>query len=184
MLLEYLAKIKDHRRKQGQMYKLEYVLMFSIMGIISGALSYRDIEDFINTHLKRLNKIFKIKWKKSPSYGSIRYIIKGIDPKETERAFRDYTNSLLEESEENSIKYVALDGKVLKGSFDNFKDNKALQVLSAFLINDEVIIAHEEISEKTNEIPIAQFLIEEMGLTDCVFTLDALHCQKNFKNGG
>ena len=31
---------------------------------------------------------------------------------------------------------------------------------------------------KTNEIPTAQKLIEALGLTDCIFTFDALHCQE------
>jgi nucleoside-diphosphate-sugar epimerase len=44
---------------------------------------------------------------------------------------------------------------------------------------DNIILAHEEIEAKTNEIPVAQELIQKLGLTDCVFTFDALHCKKN-----
>lgn len=178
MLLDFLSKIPDHRRKQGQMYKLEYVLLFSILAILSGADSYRHIAIFIKMQLKELKRIFKIKWKKAPSYGTIRYIIKGLDSIEVEKCFREYTEYLIANDIQNNSTYIALDGKVLKGSFDNFKDEKAIQVLSAFLIDEQIIIAHEEVSKKTNEIPVAQFLIEDLGLKDCVFTLDALHTQK------
>ena len=39
-------------------------------------------------------------------------------------------------------------------------------------------MAHEEIATKTNEIPTAQGLLEALGLTGCIFTFDALHCQE------
>lgn len=180
MLLKYLSEIDDKRRKQGQMYRLEYVLFFSILAILSGAVSYREIHSFIKIHLKRLKLLYRLKWKKAPSYGSIRYIIQKVDPLEIENCFRKYTNYLIENNIKDKTKYVSIDGKALKGSFDNFNDKKAIQVLSAFLITDELIIAHKEISDKTNEIPIARFLIKELGLKDCIFTFDALHCQKNF----
>jgi predicted transposase YbfD/YdcC len=47
----------------------------------------------------------------------------------------------------------------------------------------QIILAHEEIAIKTNEIPTAQTLMEELGLSGYIFTFDALHCQKNVTNG-
>jgi predicted transposase YbfD/YdcC len=38
------------------------------------------------------------------------------------------------------------------------------------------------VAEKSNEIPAAPELIEALGLTDCLFTLAAEHCQKNCSN--
>jgi predicted transposase YbfD/YdcC len=75
-------------------------------------------------------------------------------------------------------RFVSFDGKVLRGSFDHFKDQKAIQVLSAFMPGCCIILAHEEITRKTNEIPTAQELIQELGLSDCIFTFDAINCQE------
>ena len=80
--------------------------------------------------------------------------------------------------EKNEAPFIAFDGKVLRGSFDNFNDSKAVQCLSAFLTESKIIIAHREIEEKTNEIPAAQELILNLGLKDKVFTFDAMHCQE------
>ncbi len=66
----------------------------------------------------------------------------------------------------------------MRGSFDSFQDQKAIQILSAFLTNENLILAHEEIDCKTNEIPTAQSLIKELELENCLFTFDAMHCQK------
>lgn len=75
-------------------------------------------------------------------------------------------------------RFIAGDGKVLRGSFDRFADQKAIQILSAFLTDSRIILAHEEIIAKTNEIPIAQELMSELGLSGYIFTFDALHCQE------
>jgi len=37
----------------------------------------------------------------------------------------------------------------VRGSFDHFKDQKAIQVLSAFLMDCRLILAHEEIAAAT-----------------------------------
>ena len=42
-----------------------------------------------------------------------------------------------------------------------------------------IVLAHTEIEDKSNEIPAAQQMIRELGLTGVVFTADAMHCQKN-----
>lgn len=43
-------------------------------------------------------------------------------------------------------------------------------------------LSHLAIDDKSNEIPAAQALITELGLEDRLFTLDAMHCQKNLRS--
>jgi hypothetical protein len=75
---------------------------------------------------------------------------------------------------------IALDGKTLRGSFDNFHERAAAQVLSAFATDTTLVLAHIDIAEKSNEIPAAQTLLTELGVASgAIVTLDALHCQKN-----
>ena len=50
MLQSFLFEIKDHRRKQGLRYQQGYILLFSILAILSGAVSYRKIHQFIVNH--------------------------------------------------------------------------------------------------------------------------------------
>ena len=128
-------------------------------------------------HYEELNEIFELNWKRMPAYTTIRDIIQGTSGEGLEESFRKHSASLLEKSE-NQV-FIGYDGKVLKGSFDCFQDQKAIQILTAFASNENIILAHEEIAVKTNEIPTAQKLIENLGLTDGIFTFDALHCQKN-----
>jgi len=102
MLLESLKKIPDQRRTQGQRYKLHDILFVSILSILSGADSYRDIARFANGHLKKLKKILDLGWKNAPSKSVLRDIFCGLDKLVLEKNFRDYSQNLSENWQEIS----------------------------------------------------------------------------------
>lgn len=180
MLQTIFQQIPDHRRGQGRRYDLANVLLFSVLAIMSGADSYRKIVLFMEQHFKILTKSFEATWKQPPAYTTVRDIIQSTNGKELERAFREYSKKLAEmEKSDEALLCVSCDGKTLRGSFDHFHDEKAIQILSAFASDSQIILGHKEIKkDKTNEIPKVQKLIKELNLQDCLFTFDALHCQK------
>ncbi len=176
MLQSFLLEVKDHRRRQGQRYQLGHILLFSVFAILSGANSYRSIESFIKIQYEHLDALFSLNWKGLPAYSTIRNILQGVDKASLEESFRNYSSALVDLA--NSAHFVSIDGKVLRGSFDNFQEQSAVQILSVFLTDSRLILAHEKIADKTNEIPVAQELIEELALQGCIVTLDSMHCQK------
>lgn len=181
MIITFLEDLKDHRRSQGQRYKLEHIILFSIMAFLSNAKSYRDISRFIKCHFDVLKHYFDLGWKRAPGYTTVRNIILGVDGQELEACFRAYTQSLIEKQGEQAtdqIATVAFDGKTLCGSYDHFHDKRAVQVLSMFRTQDKLILAHEVIQMKSNEIPMVQKLLKDIELEGYYYTMDALHCQK------
>lgn len=174
MLITILRELPDFRRSQGRMYDLPHLILFSILAIASNAVSYRQIETLITTHFETLKKHFGIAWKQAPDYSTIRRAIQRVDAAALERAFRTHAAEL---ATAKKRRHISIDGKTVRGSFDHFQDQKAIQVFSALLAESELILAHETITgNKTNEIPVAQTLIKELGLSGCVFTADAMHC--------
>jgi DDE family transposase len=176
--LSHLETIRDPRRAEGKLYQLPHVLLFSILAIVTGANSYRGIRTFINVHRKRLNKAFDINWKRAPAHTAIRYILQGLRPADVEKSFREHAAELNASTAASGTRIVVFDGKALKGSFDAFNDAKARQILSAFAADTALVLAHIEINEKSNEIPAAQKLLEELDVAGCIVTFDAMHCQK------
>ena len=176
--LSHLATIPDPRRAEGKLYQLPHVLLFSIFAIVSGANSYRGIRTFIKVHRRQLNKAFKISWKRPPAHTAIRYILQGLSPADVEKGFREHAADLNFDAAISGARVIAFDGKVLKGSFDNFNDAKAKQVLSAFAVDTALVLAHIEIDEKSNEIPAVQKLLEDLDVAGHIITCDAMHCQK------
>lgn len=189
-LLDMLADVPDPRRAEGKLYQLPYVLLFSILAIVSGCNSYRgverrrspDIVTFIDVHRPRLNAAFGLNWRRAPAHTAVRYILQRLDPVEVEAAFRRHAALLQAARTVPGQGSIALDGKTLRGSFDAFHDRAAAQVLSAFATDTALVLAHVDIAEKSNEIPAAQALLGELGLArGAIVTLDALHCQKNIR---
>lgn len=177
MLLSIFNEISDPRRAQGRQYQLSFILLFSVFAVLSGADSYRKIKTFINENFDFLKEEFDLKWRKPPAHTTIRQIILKVNSKEMEKAFRKYSN-FLSELDPKKYAFVSLDGKAVRGSFDHLNDQSLIQIFSAFLTKQNIILAHEKIDSKTNEIPMAQKLVKKLGIGKCVFTLDALHCQK------
>ena len=180
-LLSLFSQISDPRRDQGKIYPLAPVLLFTVLAMLAGARSYRQVQAFIRTHLDRLNDGFDLSLRRAPAYSTVRFILRGIDAEEMERAFRDHALGLADGPAEGAAipGAIAIDGKTLRGSFDAFNDRKAAHVLSAFYVDGQIILGHLAIAEKSNEIPAAQEMIAALGLSGRLFTLDAMHCQKN-----
>ncbi len=184
-LLSLFSQIPDPRRGQGRMYPQAPILLFTVLAMLAGAISYRQVHAFIRIHLARLNGAFGVSLRKAPAYSTVRFILRGLDGVEVERVFRQHAAVLpvppAQEPDGAMPACVAIDGKTLRGSFDAFNDRKAAHVLSAFASDGQIILGHLAIDEKSNEIPAAQDLIATLGLTRRMFTLDAMHAQKNLR---
>jgi hypothetical protein len=177
LLKSSFEEIPDHRRGQGKMYDLSNLLLFSVLAVASGATSYRRIHQFITVHLQRLKATFDCQWKRAPAYTSVRYALQGLEVSKVEQIFRIHAGRLADKK----MSCIAMDGKTLRGSLDHFEDKKAAQMLSALAVEEQLVLGHIliEDSSKDHEIQAAQRLIEELNLKGRVFTLDALHLQKN-----
>jgi len=184
-LMSLFAQVSDPRRGQGRMYPLAPILLFTVLAMLVGAVSYRQVHAFIRIHLDRLNAVFGVSLRKAPAYTTVRFILRGLDAAQFERAFRQHAAKLSTPAAEEGAGpiCVAIDGKTLRGSFDAFHDRKAAHVLSAFARDGQIILGHMAIAEKSNEIPAAQAMIASLGLSGRLFTLDAMHAQKNVRRG-
>lgn len=178
-LLAALAEVPDPRRAQGKRYPLEYLLVFTVLALLSGARSYRGIITFLDQRRLFLNRHFGVELKRAPAVNTLRTVLQSLDTEDLEAAFRRHAKALLPAGTAGQKPAVALDGKTLRGSFDHINDRKAAQTLTAFASASAIVLAHTEIDDKSNEIPAAQQMIRDLGLTGVIFTADAMHCQKN-----
>ncbi len=94
-LLALLSEVPDPRRAEGKLL-LPYILLFSILAVVTGGNSFRSIETFIKVHRRRLNAAFGLRWKRAPAHTAIRYILQGLDPQAVEQVFRRHAAGLLD----------------------------------------------------------------------------------------
>ena len=181
-----LDAIVDARRGQGRMYDLAHVLTCCILAVVSGADSYRGIARFIHARFDWLREHTGLQWRKAPSHTGLRMILLGLDQVGVEQALRRFASAALSDDVVGRGATIAIDGKTLRGSLDRFADVAPLQWLSAFATEQRLVVGQVALAGgvKGGEIGAAQRLIAELGLSGKLFTLDALHCQKNTSNRG
>jgi DDE_Tnp_1-associated len=187
VLLDLLSDVNDPRRAQGQRYPLAPYLLSIVLAVLCGATSFRKIASYLCLKREQLNQLLGVQWQDTPSYGAIRYFLSALDGQSLEMVLRRHASGLAgalgsTATAAAGFRYIALDGKALRGSADRLDDVRAGQIVSAFAHADHLVLGQCEINDKTNEIPVIQQLIAELGLSNCLFTADALHCQKNTGN--
>ena len=197
-LLTALQDVPDPRRAQGKRYPLPHLLLFTVLALLSGARSYRGIITFLEQRRTHLNRHFGVDLKRAPVVNTLRTVLQSLQTEALEAVFRQHAKALLAPSVAEdetdgetdgaaagaaagaapSWPVIALDGKTLRRSFDHLNDRKAAQTLTAFACEAAIVLAHTEIDDKSNEIPAAEQMIRELGLSGVVYTADAMHCQK------
>lgn len=174
---EMLSKVEDPRSAQGLRHQLSDVLLMSIMAIMSGCKGYREIGRFLKRHKKEFQQAFRL-LHPVPSHVTISKIFQVIDFDIFSEAFNEW-----------ALQYVpmckgdtkALDGKAIAGttknafsSFQNF-----VSLVSVFSTQRGIVLSCDKLeNKKESEIPTVQQLISALDVTNEIFTIDALHCQK------
>jgi predicted transposase YbfD/YdcC len=78
---------------------------------------------------------------------------------------------------------VRLDGKAIRGAKD--ADGNQVRLLAALVGPDaatSVVAAQAEVGKKTNEVPVATVVLDQLDLTNKIVTADALHTVKATAN--
>ena len=72
---------------------------------------------------------------------------------------------------------IAVDGKTLRRSHDEASGKKALHVVSAWAVENRLVLAQVAVEEKSNEITAIAFLLRQLALSGCLVTIDAMGTQ-------
>lgn len=163
-------------RRSNRRYEQEALLCGLLLAILCGATSLRKMQLFIEERLEQLNGLFGTSWKKGPTWVGIRRFLLKLDIARVEESVRQH--AARQRPEQPGLKWIAMDGKALRGSACKVLDQRARQLVAAFSQQDLIILGHMEVDDKSNEIPAVQSLIETLEISGSILTLDALHCQK------
>jgi hypothetical protein len=174
-LKEELKNLEDFRRGQGREHELDIVLMCTIMGTMSGYLGYRAIGDFCKRYEKELKKYLKPKKDKLPSYPTVRRVVQGVNEKKFMSVFKIWMIKYMKKTQN---KWVAIDGKAINGLNVNEDVTKMAHLVSFFKSDSKEVLLARKTATKSNEIPLVQQMISEFDLDGFIFTLDAMHTQK------
>ena len=178
-LILKLKSVKDYRQCQGKRHQLWVILVIVILGNMLGFHSYRALGDFTCFYGKQLSKLLKVSYSKMPSYSTIRRVMNSLDTSNLISVFNQWAESLISDSEQNN--FYSIDGKTLRNTLTNTfnKQQNFLVFISLFCQETGLVLKIKDYeNKKSSEIKEAQKLITTTKISNSVFSLDALHCQK------
>jgi Druantia protein DruA/DDE_Tnp_1-associated/Transposase DDE domain len=181
-LLCRIREFTDPRSSHGKRHPLETVLSIAVCAVLCGCKGYRGIGAWSQSLSHEELVRFGSSRDTPPSEPTIRRLIQRIDADKFDREIGDWLleEKLLESADGLRGCAIAIDGKTVRGSHNG--SQKAIHLLSAVIHKEGVVIAQEEVDEKTNEIKHVRPLFENINIEGSVVTADALHTQKELAN--
>lgn len=179
-LIESLKQIPDYRKARGKRHELWLVLMLVLLGTLCGYRGYRPLADFSKSHWQTLCPLLGVaESTRIPSYSTFRRVLQRVDFEPLVALFNQWSQMAMRCQEET---WVAIDGKSIKSTLSDYSESyqNFISSVSAFTHQSGVVMHLEMMSNKqTSEIEVVRQLIAALAGQPFVFTLDALHCQKN-----
>ncbi len=123
-------------------------------------------EPFLRSFLKLENGL--------PSHDTFSRLFRNLDPEQFRAAFQRFMAHFSAQLQG----VVAIDGKVLRRSFDRASGKSPLPMVSAWGSQQRLVLAQIATDARSNEITAAPPLLKMLSLKGAIVTADALNCQR------
>ena len=171
--IDHFNKIEDTRSHINKKHELLDIIFLTVSAILSGAEGWKEIKAFGDAKLDWLRKFREFE-NGIPVDDTVARIISALAPNALLECLISWVNEM---REHQGKELIAFDGKTLKGSFDGERI-AALHSVSAYAVEQGLVLAHSKSKGKKNEIETVMELIELLELKDSIVTTDAMSCQK------
>jgi len=172
-IAKHFGKIKDPRKERTKRHKLLDIILIAICGVICGADSWVDIElfgkskkDWLKSFLKLPNGV--------PSHDTFGRVFAAINPEEFEKSFMEWVQAI---NELTQGQVIAIDGKQLRGSHEGENGKNAIYMVSAWAVENQLVLGQRKVDEKSNEITAIPKLLKLIEIAGCIVTIDAIGTQ-------
>jgi predicted transposase YbfD/YdcC len=154
------------------LHRLRDIIILAICGVICGAEGWVEIEEFGKAKEAFFQELLDLP-NGIPSHDTFGRVFALIDPKQFEASFVQWVQGI-----SKMVKgVVAIDGKTLRRSHDRTAGKKALHLVSAWAVENRLVLAQLATEEKSNEITAIPLLLKQLALKGCIVTSDAMGTQ-------
>lgn len=173
-LHDCFALIQDHRSTRTLLHQLSDILTIAVLSGIAGGNGWEDMN---------LYGVSKIAWLSTflalpngiPSPDTFRRVFEKINPKQFEQCFEAWVREILGDF---LPRFIAIDGKELRGSYDRELGVESLRLVSAWSSESQLVLSQVKVLDKSNEITAIPFLLDTFNGEDSIVTIDAMGTQK------
>lgn len=167
--------IDDPRIDRTKLHKLSDIMFIVICAMICGFTGWEQFELFALSRVRWLKKYIPLE-NGVPSHDTMRRVFERIDPDQLKKALTEWVK-VLDICLEGKV--VAIDGKTLRSSLSKTKSLAPLHTLSAWAVDNRVVLGECDVDEKNNEITKIPELLHVLEIKGAIVTIDAMGCQKH-----
>ena len=172
--LTHFQAIEDPRQVGKILYPLDEILLLVLCGVISGADGWTSIALYGQKKLELLRRFLPYE-NGTPSHDQVGILFSRLDMEEFQSCFISWVASLNETLEG----VVAVDGKILRRSFDTNSNQVAIHMVSAWACGQKkIVLGQRKVDDKSNEITAIPELLELLNIEGAIVTIDAMGCQR------
>jgi len=181
VFLRFFLDVKDPRRHNVR-HVFTDILTIAILAVLCKSDDWTEVVEWAKANRVWL-KTFLALPKGIPGADTFRRVFARIDPLGFEHCFVNWTRALAEVCAGGSPcacdgRSIALDGKVLRRSFAHAWDRQAIHLVSAWCVQNQLVLGQLAVDSKSNEITALPALLDLLDLKGAVVTIDAMGCQR------
>lgn len=181
VFLRFFLDVKDPRRHNVR-HVFTDILTIAILAVLCKSDDWTEVVEWARANRCWL-KTFLVLPRGIPSADTFRRVFARIDPIGFERCFVNWTRALAEVCEgaspaDGEQRSIALDGKVLRRSFAHAWDRQAIHLVSAWCVQNQLVLGQLAVDSKSNEITALPALLDVLDLKGAIITIDAIGCQR------
>src|SRR5688500_17379607 len=174
-LITAFARIEDPRCDWKVEHKLIDILVIAVCAVLAQAESFEDIALYGRCKRHWLRRFLELPGG-IPSHDTFRRVLMLVDPARFERCFLDWVRAVFRPEAEGP-RQIAIDGKVVRRSFDRQNGRSPLHLVSAFAVEHGLVLAQRAVGTKRGELTALPELLNSLDLRGCLVSLDALACR-------
>jgi predicted transposase YbfD/YdcC len=165
--------LQDPRTGNAGLPDLHELLFIALCTVLSGGQGATEMARFAAAKEPFLRGFLKLE-SGFPSHDTFSRLFRLLDPEQFRLVFQRF----MARFSETVQGVVAIDGKVLRRSFDRASNKSALPMVSAWGCEQQMVLGQIATDAKSNEITAVPKLLEMLSLKDTIVTVDALNCQR------
>ena len=165
--------LEDPRTGNAALHDFHELLMMALCCVLCGGQGAVDMAEFAAAKEPFLRGFLALA-NGLPSHDTFSCLFRNLDPDQ----FRDSFQRFMAQFSEPLQGVVAIDGKVLRGSFDRASGKSPLHMVSAWGSEQRLVLAQVATDAKSNEITALPRLLGMLALKGTIVTADALNCQR------
>jgi len=165
--------LEDPRTGNAGLHDYHEMLVIALCTVLSGGQGATHMAAFAVAKEPFLRSFLKLEHG-LPSHDTFSRLFRRLDPEQFRECFQRFMGRFADTCQG----VVAVDGKVLRRSFDKASGKSALHMVSAWGSDARLVLGQIATDAKSNEITAVPKLLAMLSLKDTIVTVDALNCQR------